>query len=152
MNKIADDEWSVFVADLLEEKVADLLQQDYESGWVVVEFGVGPKQRDCVHQRSDQNLDLRKLHALHVFKETLQWFQVGADVFSLLQCFSEVGRVGGEEGGVRGGRGSQRKVLFTVHLSSAQYQNNHTHMVCVCVCTDDSPIRTSWFMLVRAGQ
>lgn len=73
------------MAHLLDEEVADLLQQNDEPRWLVVVFAVGPHQTHRVHQRADLTPRLRELHVLDVLKAPLQGLQIGADVVGLLQ-------------------------------------------------------------------
>ena len=81
--------WELLGAHLLDQKVADLLQQHCEPPWAAVRLTRGPDQADHVQQGPQPGLHVRKLQALEVLQVTTQWRQVGVDVPRLRQSWKE---------------------------------------------------------------
>lgn len=82
--------WGIPGANLLDQKVADLLQQHREPPGAAIGFARGPDQADDVQQRLQPWLHLGKLQALQGFQVVLQWHQVGVDVPGLRQSWKEL--------------------------------------------------------------
>lgn len=76
-------------AHLLDQKVADLLQQHREPPWAAVRLTRGPDQADHVQQGPQPGLHVGKLQALEALQVTAQGRQVGVDVPRLRQSWKE---------------------------------------------------------------
>lgn len=79
----------ITATDLLNEKVADLLEQHhYPHGHVVV-LGGDPDQTHHVEQREQERLHLTELNPLYVFQAALEGHQVQANILSFGQSCVE---------------------------------------------------------------
>lgn len=74
-------------ADLLDEEVAELLEQHREPPWAAVGLAGGPDQTDHVQQGPQPWLHLRKLQALEELQVAGEWCQVRVDVPCLCQSW-----------------------------------------------------------------
>ena len=81
--------WDPGAANLLDEKVAGLLEQHHEPPWGVVGLARGPNETDHVEERLKLWLHLGKLHALEGFQVVVEWPQVHVDVLRLCQSWKE---------------------------------------------------------------
>lgn len=75
--------------NLLDEKVADLLEQHSETPWGAVGLARGPNQTDHMEQRLQPRLQLWELHGLEGFQVEAEWHQVHVDVLRLHQSWKE---------------------------------------------------------------
>lgn len=75
--------------NLLDEKVADLLEQHSEPPWGAVGLARGPNQTDHVEQRLQPRLHLWELHGLEGFQVAAERHQVRVDVLRLHQSWKE---------------------------------------------------------------
>jgi len=75
-------------ADLLNEKVADFLQQDDDTPRFAVVSGVTPRETDNVHQRRQMMRDVLKLNQFDLVEHLPERLQVQTDVLCLVQCCS----------------------------------------------------------------
>ena len=70
---------------LVDEKIADLLEQNDDSGRSVVVLGTRPDQADNVHHRSNVLLDLIEFGLLNVLDVRSQRLQIQVDVLRLMK-------------------------------------------------------------------
>lgn len=82
--------WGILGANLLDQKVADLLQQHHQAPRAAVQLTRGPDQADHVQQRPQPWLHLRKLQALERFQVAVQRHQVRVDVPCFHQSWKEL--------------------------------------------------------------